>query len=129
MFTSAAVATCPIVNAMSSPPASVLWVNLVPWESVKGGARPLPHYLGPVGFGLACERGAPTAAPPADEFSASVAAPAHAAKIGWEIFGSASDTARDGLEITVTGSGTFIAPAGGRGTSRGAGRHGRDDAV
>ena len=81
---------------------------------------------------LACESGAPTAAPAtprADELSASVVASAHAARIGWEIFGSASDTARDGLKITVTGSGTFIAPADGRGTSDEAGRHFRHDAV
>ena len=85
-----------------------------------------------MGLALACERGAPTAAPStsrAEEFSASVVASAHAARIGWEIFGSASDTARDGLKITVTGSGTFVAPADGRGTSEGADRHSRHDAV
>src|SRR5213592_1280498 len=72
------------------------------------------------GLALACERGAPIAEPTmsrADALSASVAAPAHSAEIGWEIFGSASDTARDGLKITITGSGTFVAPAHGRGRS------------
>jgi len=92
------------------------------------------RFLGLVAMGvaLACERGAPTAAPAtsrADEFSAGVVASAHAARIGWEIFGSASDTARDGLKITITGSGTFVAPADGRGTSEGADRHSRHDAV
>jgi len=92
------------------------------------------RFLGLVAMGLAlaCERGAPTAAPAtprADELSASVVGSAHAARIGWEIFGSASDTARDGLKITVTGSGTFVAPADGRGTSEGADRHSRHDAV
>ena len=75
-----------------------------------------------LGLALACERGAPTAAPStsqADQFLAN-AAPAHAERIRWEIFGSASDTARDGLKITVTGSGTFVAPGG---------RHRRHDAV
>ena len=75
------------------------------------------------GLVLACERGAPIAEPTmsrADALSASVAAPAHSAEIGWEIFGSASDTARDGLKITITGSGTFVAPAHGRGRSRAA---------
>src|SRR5207248_11681097 len=56
------------------------------------------RFLGLVAMGLAlaCERGAPTAAPAtprADELSASVVGSAHAARIGWEIFGSASDTA------------------------------------
>ena len=85
-----------------------------------------------MGLALACERGAPTAAPAtprADEFLANVVAPAHADRVGWEIFGSASDTARDGLKITVTGSGTFVAPADGRGTSAGADGHSRHDAV
>ena len=46
-----------------------------------------------MGVALACERGAPIAAPStsrASEFSASGAAPTAAAHIGWEIFGSAS---------------------------------------
>ncbi len=84
----------------------------------RGDAR----FLGLVamGFALACESGAPMAAPAtsrAAEFSASVAAPATAAQIGWEIFGAASATAADELKIIVTGSGTFVAPAGGGGTS------------
>src|SRR5439155_976120 len=69
---------------------------------------------------LACESSAPIAAPStsrADALSASAAAPANAAQIGWEIFGSASATAADGLKIIVTGAGTFVAPAGGGGTS------------
>src|SRR3989475_12736299 len=69
---------------------------------------------------LACESRAPIAAPStsrAGEFSASAAAPTSAAQIGWEIFGSASATAADGLKIIVTGSGTFVAPAGGGGAS------------
>src|SRR2546428_3233477 len=69
---------------------------------------------------LACESSAPIAAPStsrADALSASAAAPATAAQIGWEIFGSASATAADGLKIIVTGAGTFVAPAGGGGTS------------
>src|SRR5438876_8811648 len=69
---------------------------------------------------LACESRAPIAAPStsrAGEFSASVDAPTAAAQIGWEIFGSASATAADGLKIIVTGNGTFVAPAGGGGTS------------
>jgi len=73
-----------------------------------------------MGLALACERGAPIAAPAtsrAGELSASVATPATAAQIGWEIFGSASATAADGLQIFVTGNGTFVAPAGGGGTS------------
>jgi hypothetical protein len=79
-------------------------------------------FLGVVAMGLAlaCESGAPIAAPStsrAGEFSASVAAPATAAEIGWEIFGSASATAADGLKIIVTGNGTFVAPAGGGGAS------------
>src|SRR2546426_7005027 len=53
----------------------------------------------------------------ADEFPGSVGAPTAAAHIGWEIFGSASATAADGLKIIVTGNGTFVAPAGGGGTS------------
>ena len=79
-------------------------------------------FVGLVGIALAlaCESGAPIAAPStsrAGEFSASVNASAPAAHIGWEIFGSASATAADGLKIIVTGSGTFVAPAGGGGTS------------
>src|SRR2546422_4576537 len=69
---------------------------------------------------LGCESSAPIAAPStsrADELSASVGAPTAAAHIGWEIFGSASATAADGLKIIVTGNGTFVAPAGGGGTS------------
>ncbi len=69
---------------------------------------------------LACENSAPVAAPAtsrADALSASVGAPTAAAHIGWEIFGSASATAADGLKIIVTGAGTFVAPAGGGGTS------------
>ena len=69
---------------------------------------------------LGCESSAPIAAPStsrADELSASVGAPTAAAHIGWEIFGSASATAADGLKIIVTGAGTFVAPAGGGGTS------------
>src|SRR3989442_5244790 len=73
-----------------------------------------------IGLALACGSGARIAAPStsgAGEFSASVAAPTTAARIGWEIFGSASATADDGLKIIVTGAGTFVAPAGGGGTS------------
>src|SRR5947209_19417703 len=73
-----------------------------------------------IGLALACGSGARIAAPStsrAGEFSASVAAPTTAARIGWEIFGSASATAADGLKIIVTGAGTFVAPAGGGGTS------------
>jgi hypothetical protein len=73
-----------------------------------------------MGLALACESSAPIAAPStsrAGEFSASVAAPTAAAHIGWEIFGSASATAADGLKIIVTGAGSFVAPAGGGGTS------------
>ncbi len=69
---------------------------------------------------LGCESSAPIAAPStsrADELSASVGAPTAAAHIGWEIFGSASATAADGLKIIVTGNGTFVASAGGGGTS------------
>jgi len=69
---------------------------------------------------LACESSAPVAAPStsrADALSASVDAPTAAAQIGWEIFGSASATAADGLKIIVTGTGTFVAPAGHGGTS------------
>jgi len=69
---------------------------------------------------LACESSAPVAAPSrsrADALSASVGAPTAAAQIGWQIFGSASATAADGLKIIVTGAGTFVAPAGDRGTS------------
>src|SRR2546426_5243518 len=76
-----------------------------------------------LGLALACESRAPIGAPStsrASEFSASAAAPTAAAHIGWEIFGSASATAADGLKIIVTGSGTFVAPAGGGGTSRAA---------
>ena len=80
------------------------------------------RFVGLVGIGLAlaCERGAPIAGPStsrAGEFAASVNASAPAAHIGWEIFGSASATAADGLQIFVTGNGTFVAPAGGGGTS------------
>ena len=73
-----------------------------------------------LGLTLACESRAPIAAPStsrAGEFSASAAAPTSAAQIGWEIFGSASATAADGLKIIVRGSGTFVAPAGGGGIS------------
>jgi hypothetical protein len=73
-----------------------------------------------MGLALACESRAPIAAPStsrASEFSASAAATTAAAHIGWQIFGSASATAADGLKIIVTGSGTFVAPAGGGGTS------------
>src|SRR2546428_7825238 len=73
-----------------------------------------------IGLALACGSGARIAAPStsrAGEFSASVAAPATAAQIGREIFGSASATAADGLKIIVTGTGTFVAPAAGGGTS------------
>ena len=76
--------------------------------------------LGVVAIALACENSAPVAAPAtsrADALSASVGAPTAAAQIGWEIFGSASATAADGLKIIVTGAGTFVAPAGGGGTS------------
>ena len=69
---------------------------------------------------LGCESSAPIAAPStsrADELSASVGTPTAAAHIGWEIFGSASATAADGLKILVTGAGTFVAPAGDGGTS------------
>ena len=74
-----------------------------------------------LGVGLACDRGnlpsapsrskAASVSPSFDRTSAS-----EGAKIGWELFGSASATAADGLKIIVTGSGTFVAPAGG-GTS------------
>jgi hypothetical protein len=73
-----------------------------------------------MGLALACEHGAPMVAPAttrAAEFAASVAPQTPAAQIGWEIFGSASATAADGLKILVTGSGTFVAPAGSGGTS------------
>src|SRR2546430_3280221 len=60
----------------------------------------------------------------AGEFSASAAAPTAAAHIGWEIFGSASATAADGLKIIVTGTGTFVAPASGGGASSAATRGG-----
>lgn len=73
-----------------------------------------------MGLALACENRAPIAAPStsrADAFSASVGAPTTAAQIGWVIFTSASATAADGLKIIVTGAGTFVAPAGGGGTS------------
>jgi len=76
--------------------------------------------LGVVAIALACENSAPVAAPAtsrADALSASVGAPTAAAQIGWEIFGSASATAADGLKIIVTGTGTFVAPAGHGGTS------------
>ena len=76
--------------------------------------------LGVVAIALACENSAPVAAPAtsrADALSASVGAPTAAAQIGWEIFGSASATAADGLKIIVTGAGTFVAPASGGGTS------------
>src|SRR5712664_1151679 len=78
--------------------------------------------LGVVAMALAlgCESSAPIAAPStsrADALSASVGAPTAAAHIGWEIFGSASARAADGLKIIVTGNGTFVAPAGGGGTS------------
>ena len=117
--------------------ASVTCIRSSPWigkEAHMEGKGWDARLLGvlAMGLALACERGAPTAAPStsrAEEFSASVVASAHAARIGWEIFGSASDTARDGLKITVTGSGTFVAPADGRGTSEGADRHSRHDAV
>jgi hypothetical protein len=69
-----------------------------------------------MGFALACESGAPMAAPATSrtaEFSASIAAPATAAHIGWEIFGAASATAADELKIIITGSGTFVATVGG----------------
>ncbi len=68
---------------------------------------------------LGCDSGGPIAAPStsrAGEFSASVV-PATATQVGWEIFTSASATAADGLKIIVTGSGTFVAPASGGGTS------------
>ncbi len=73
-----------------------------------------------IGLALGCESRGPIAAPSTSrtgEFSASGAPSAAAAHIGWEIFGSASATAADGLKIIVTGAGTFVAPAGGGGTS------------
>jgi hypothetical protein len=85
-----------------------------------------------MGLALACESRAPIAAPStsrASEFSASAATPTaardepddgadeRAAQIGWELFGSSSATAADGLKIIVTGSGTFVAPAGDGGIS------------
>src|SRR2546428_13418477 len=76
-----------------------------------------------IGLALACGSGARIAAPStsrAGEFSASVAAPTTAARIGWEIFGSASATAADGREIIVTGDGTLVAPGDGGGNSRAA---------
>src|SRR5437773_10708223 len=80
------------------------------------------RFVGLVGIGLAlaCERGAPIAAPStsrAGEFSASVNASAPAAHIGWEIFGSASATAADGLRFLVTGKGPLVVRAGGGGRS------------
>src|SRR2546427_11435148 len=81
-----------------------------------------------MGLALACESRAPIAAPAtsrAGEFSASAAAPTAAAHIGWEIFGSASATAADGLKIIVTGTGTFVAPASGGGAPRGGPRGGK----
>jgi hypothetical protein len=69
---------------------------------------------------LACESRGPIAAPSTSrtaEFSANGAPSPAAAHIGWEIFGSASATAADGLKIILTGAGTFVAPASGGGTS------------
>jgi hypothetical protein len=78
--------------------------------------------LGVVAMGLvlACEDRGPIVEPVtsrAGELSAIRVAPTTAAHIGWEIFTSASATAADGLKLIVTGSGTFLAPAGGPGTS------------
>lgn len=73
-----------------------------------------------VGLALACEKGNLPSAPAASKINASShfsASASEGAKIGWQIFGSASATAADGLKIIVTGSGTFVAPAGGGGTS------------
>ena len=73
-----------------------------------------------MGLALACESRGPIAAPATSrtgEFSASGAPSTAAAHIGWEIFGSASATAADGLKISVTGAGTFVAPASRGGTS------------
>src|SRR6266446_10339808 len=61
-------------------------------------------------------------------FSSSARADTTAAHIRWDIItivpgpfaqpgGIASATANDGSHITITGSGTFVAPAGGDGTS------------
>src|SRR5260370_37823551 len=73
-----------------------------------------------MGLALACESGAPIAAPSttrAREFSAKAATAVAAAHIGWQLFTSGSATAADGLKIIVTGNGTFVAPAGGDGIS------------
>src|SRR2546430_16200020 len=70
---------------------------------------------------LGCESSAPIAAPStsrAGELSASDGAPTAAGHIGWEIFGSASATAADGLEIIVTGNGTVVAAAESGGDSK-----------
>jgi hypothetical protein len=73
-----------------------------------------------IGLALACESSGPIAASSTSrtgEFSASGAPSPAAAHIGWEIFGSASATAADGLKIILTGAGTYVAPASGGGTS------------
>lgn len=74
-----------------------------------------------VGLALACDSGSSPWA-----LSASSAA-ASAAHVRWDITnlvsgvisagGTAKANANDGSEITLTGSGTFVAPAGGGGTS------------
>jgi len=72
-----------------------------------------------VAIGLGCESTPPTAAASRirpGEYSASVD-PSPAAHIAWDILSSGSATAADGLSITITGEGTFVAPAGNGGTS------------
>lgn len=86
-----------------------------------------------MGLAFACDRGGPPSAPAAaasNGFSASVDAGGSAAHVQWDIVsinfstgtvsagGIASALANDGSQITLTGSGSFVAPAGGGGTSR-----------
>lgn len=88
--------------------------------------------LGVVAMGLAfaCEKGSSPSAPSASQasgFSASARAAASAAHVRWDIVsivppnvsagGIAKAKANNGSQITLTGSGTFVAPAGGGGTS------------
>ncbi|SRR6266581_3741034 len=54
---------------------------------------------------------------PAKTIVQSARADAPAAHISWQINSAASALANDGSKITLTGSGTFVAPAGGGGTS------------
>ena len=83
-----------------------------------------------VGLALACERGSSPSAPSTSQaggFSASASPAASAAHVRWDIVsvvppnvsagGIAQAKANDGSQITLSGSGTFVAPAGGGGTS------------